>query len=451
VRIAIAVHHFPPRYQAGAELQAYRTARTLLERGHQARVIAVEAGAEFGRGLEVSDEVFQGVPVRRLAMDVEQSPIGWEFANPLIGEAVGAILRSWDADLLHLIGGYLMSGKTIEAAKQAGLPVVLTVMDFWFLCPRITLMRPGGALCDVPEDALKCVLCLSKAKRRYRIPDRFTAGRFGRAMLRLWRSRAARKLSGVTDLAAAMLARRAYLRRVFGMADVVISHSQFLKDLCERQGMRNNRFVCTRQGLDASRWKQYPRGTGRFGPLRIGFAGQVAPHKGVHVLIEAFDALQGEAELSIYGDLGRFPRYAQRLRRMADGDGRVRFAGQYAPSEVGRVLSALDVLVVPSLWYENSPNSILEAFVAGTPVVASDLGGMAELVRHEVNGLLFETGNALALAACLQRLIDEAELVSRFARQMPRVKTVDEEVDELENIYRSLVEVNPFKPSVERN
>ncbi len=434
MKIAIAVHHFPPRYQGGAEWRAYRTARALISRGHDARVIAVEHDARFGVEPTASDEVFQGVPVRRLGVNVERLPFHWEYANPAIGAAVSAFVRAWGAELMHLIGGYLMTGAAIEAAKAAGLPVVLTLTDFWFLCPRLTLVRAGGALCDVPADPMECVLCLAQGQRRFRLPDQLTGGRFGRAMLRVWRGEAARKLTGVAEAAAGMQERRAYLRRAFGRVDWVISPSQFLKSLYEREGFRGERFVFMRQGLDVSQWAPYERAP-RGEALRVGFAGQVSPHKGVHVLLEAFKALRGRAELFIYGDLARFPDYATHLRHMAGDDARIHFEGQYGRADVGRVLAGLDALVVPSLWYENSPNSILEAFVAGTPVVASDLGGMAELVNHEVNGLVFEAGNARALAACLQRLTDDPALVDRFAGALPPIKTVDEEVNELEEVY----------------
>ncbi|GAB4446863.1 MAG: glycosyltransferase family 4 protein [Anaerolineae bacterium] len=436
MRIALAVHHFPPRYQGGAEWRAYRTARALMARGHEVRVIAVEHDARFGLAPAAMDEVFQGVPVRRLGMDVAHLPFRQTFANHAVGNAVRDFVGAWGAELLHLIGGYLMTGAVIEAAKDAGLPVVLTLTDFWFLCPRFTLVRAGGALCDVPADPMACALCLSQDKRRFLVPDRLTGGRFGKALLWAWRSAAAQRLSGVADLAGGMPERRVYLRRVFGMADWVISPSRFLKDLHEREGFQAARFVYMRQGLDVSEWAPHARAPrDPDAPLRIGFAGQVAPHKGVHVLIEAFRALRGAAELFIYGDLGRFPDYAARLRRMAGAAPRIHFEGQYTRADAGRVLAGLDVLVVPSMWYENSPNSILEAFVAGTPVVASDLGGMAELVAHEVNGLVFPVGDAAALAACLQRVVDAPALLDRFAAALPSVKTVDEEAAELEDIY----------------
>jgi glycosyltransferase involved in cell wall biosynthesis len=94
------------------------------------------------------------------------------------------------------------------------------------------------------------------------------------------------------------------------------------------------------------------------------------------------------------------------------------------------------MLLIPSIWYENSPNVILEAFAHGTPVIASNLGGMAELVRHNVDGLTFNAGDAQDLAHQITRVIDQPSLLQQFCANIPPVKTVAQEIDGLEAIYR---------------
>ena len=91
------------------------------------------------------------------------------------------------------------------------------------------------------------------------------------------------------------------------------------------------------------------------------------------------------------------------------------------------------------MWYENSPNAVLEAFAHRTPVVASNLGGMAELVRNGGNGLLFTPGDAEDLARQLRRLLDKSDLLSTLRAGIGPVKSVAQEMDELEEIYRSAV------------
>jgi glycosyltransferase involved in cell wall biosynthesis len=96
------------------------------------------------------------------------------------------------------------------------------------------------------------------------------------------------------------------------------------------------------------------------------------------------------------------------------------------------------VLVVPSRWYENSPTVILEAFAMGIPVIATRLGSMPELVKHEESGLLFEKDSTEDLRAQIKRLIDEPDLLPRLNIGIPHVPTIDDEVGAFYAHYQKL-------------
>jgi glycosyltransferase involved in cell wall biosynthesis len=175
--------------------------------------------------------------------------------------------------------------------------------------------------------------------------------------------------------------------------------------------------------------------------LRIGYIGQIISIKGVHILIEAYRKMcQGRnVRLEIWGGLEKDPEYTGRLKAMISGEPSITLQGRFAHDDLAEVFSKIDVLVVPSLWYENAPLVIQEAFATRTPVIATNVGGMAEMVSAESNGLLFERGNPDDLARQLQRLVDDSSLLDRLMAGIPRVKTVQEEVTELEQIYLELV------------
>jgi glycosyltransferase involved in cell wall biosynthesis len=429
VKIVVAVHHFPPRYVSGAELRAYRTAARLRDRGHDVSVVCVEAiDAGDGRGLTFEDDAYDGLPVRRLSFDLRAAPdpFRWAYDNRWIGEHLRGYLAGLEPDLLHLISGYLMSGSTLRAANDLGIPTVLTLTDFWFLCPRITLLRSDGRLCAPPFDAATCARCLGEEKRRYR-----ALGRVMPALMdAFWRARQGR--------VAQVQARMAFLGRALDSVRAIISPSQFLRNLFIQAGVRAERIVFSRQGRDFCLAPELLVKTPNE-RLRIGCLGQIAPHKGVQTLFEAVRRLPGLAlEVKAYGDATAFPGYTRRLRQMMRQDERLSLAGVYERREVSRVLQGLDVVVVPSVWYENSPNTILEAFAHRTPVIVSDLGGMVELVEHGVNGLRFAPGDAADLAVQLRRLIDDPGLCARLREGIGPVKSVSEELAELQEIYRSV-------------
>jgi len=436
MKILIAVHHFPPTFCSGAEWRAYRTAQGLRQAGHEVQVVCVESIThKDGQTLEHAETTFEGVSVHRLYFNLPQSsdPVRWRYCNPWVGQYVRDLLKTFRPDVLHLISGYLMSGSVIEAAQAAGVPVVVTLTDFWFLCPLVRLVRSAGVVCTTPANPRACTLCVRKQKRRYRLADRWSGGAVGRVLSFVWEK-------SHDDLLAAMYERKDYLLSLLDTVDIVISPSQFLKELFEVQGVSPRRFLYMRQGLDVSDWMEAkPESCNSH--LRIGYIGQIAGHKGVDVLIEAFCRLKpGEKvpRLILYGDLDQFPHFTKQLRQQIAGRDDIVLGGQFEHFRVRQIHAGIDVLVVPSVWYENSPNVILEAFATRTPIVVSRLGGMAELVTEGVNGFQFETGNAGALAQALQRFIDRPDLLASLGRGMPPVKTVQEEIQELLQVYASL-------------
>jgi glycosyltransferase involved in cell wall biosynthesis len=145
-----------------------------------------------------------------------------------------------------------------------------------------------------------------------------------------------------------------------------------------------------------------------------------------------------DATLAVHGDPDRYPSFADELRELAADEGRISFRGAFSRDELGRVMSELDVLAVPSRWYENAPGVIFEAFAAGMPIVATNLKGLSEFVKHGENGLLFELENAGDLSRQLRRLGEEPGLLDTLRAGISPVKTVAEYADEMEELYVSL-------------
>jgi len=148
-----------------------------------------------------------------------------------------------------------------------------------------------------------------------------------------------------------------------------------------------------------------------------------------------------KAELRIYGHISEHsPDYFDMLKRKAGGKNNIKFMGEYYVEEAPEIFSQLDVLVVPSIWHENSPLTIHEAFMAGVPVITSNIGGMAELVKHNINGLLFKVGDSEDLYQTMKMVIENPELLSELNEEIVPIKSIDEDAEELERIYMDLIE-----------
>jgi len=431
MKVVLAVHHFPPRYTGGAEGETYRIASGLQQRGHDVRVICVEridAGPTSGVAWE--DGLYGGIRVRRLSFKMAAMPDSFqgEYDNTWIGDHLRTALAEFRPDIFHLIGGYLISGRAIRVASELGLATIVSLMDFWFLCRRITLLRSDGRLSAPPLSAQACARCLGEERRRYR-----WLGQVAPAVADVyWRTQTASVLR--------FEARADFLRESLNRADAVISRSQFLRTAHIAAGVDADRIVLSRQGRDFPNLTPDLIAKAPSANLRIGYLGQIAPHKGVHILLAAARRLAGAPlTVRVYGDPAPFKDYADELRRLMGDDGRLELAGLCRPEDIAQVLSEIDVLVVPSLWYENSPNVILEAFAHGTPVIASNHGGLSELVHDGLNGLLFPPGDAASLGRQLQRLLDEPDLLPKLRMGISPVRSMAEEISALEELYRSVL------------
>jgi glycosyltransferase involved in cell wall biosynthesis len=442
-KITIAVHHFPPTFKGGAEWRAHRTARWLQGQGYTVKVICIEAVDDTTTAdLRWVDEEFDSLAVRRLFSNLANAPdpVRWEYDNLWIEAHLSRYLAEEKADIFHLMSGYLMTAAAIRAAKSLDIPVVLTLTDFWFLCPRITLQRTSGQICE-ENTSLDCVRCEFEKRRRFRLPTQ----KMPILTDTLWHR--AQALPVISERVARVDDRATALQAALGEVDVAICPSHFLKGVYISKGFKARRMQFLRQGL--VHMPVLPLKRTSSAQLRVGYIGQIAHHKGVHVLIDAFLKLgyaSRQVELKLYGDTTQFPDYYRGLQskliQTAQGsktNGQIQFLGTFENRQISQVYEEIDVLVVPSIWYENSPNVILEAFAHQTPVIASDLGGMAELVADKETGLLFAPNNADDLAQKLKVILDDPGMLVSLQENIVPPTTLDTEMSELSQIYQSIL------------
>lgn len=413
MKVILTIHHFPPNYSAGAEIYTFRLANWLTKHGHSVEVVCVESITHpTEHKLESRHEIYEGLSVWRLYFNLKESPdpFQYSFDNPLIGAWFSEFLKQVKPDLVHMNSCYLLSVSTITAIKQQAIPLIVTLHDFWFVCPRITLLKPTGQVCTVPENMAECAWCLATEQRRFRLPETISGGAVGRLAQQLLAQPFGANLLGIKPTGNDLAYRRRLLLDSLCQADLILSPSEFLRNVFLKQGISSTKIIYSRIGLDTSHWLTPPEKSGvPSSEMQIGYIGQLSHHKGVHLLIEAFKRLSfagRSARLKIYGAPEAFPKYVQQLHNLTNGNPAIEFMGRFDNRRVAEILHQTDVMVVPSIWYENSPITIMEALTTNTPVVTTNLGGMSELVQHNVNGLLFEVGDVADLTRQLQRLLE---------------------------------------------
>lgn len=433
MKILLPVHHFPPKFSAGAELYSYRLAQWLRQQGHQVEVACIESISEgVSDHVAVQQDVFNNIPVWRLSFNIFEAPERqrWDFDNPLLGDWFSEYALLHEPDIVHFHAGYLLGSAPLRSIARLQIPSVLTLHDYWFLCPRHTLLRSNGQLCHkVPDDPRTCAWCRKAEDTRYLKADQISGGAVGWAL----------RTFDLQEASVLQTERRERVISALQLVDAVIAPSNFLATLYKPY-VHPERLHMIRYGLDTTAFEYLSPIPSQ--ALRIGFIGQIAEHKGVHILIDAFRRLQSKTqplELHIYGGLEVNPDYVRKLRQLAQNDTRIYFHGRFQNTEVANILAALDVLVVPSIWFENSPLTISEGQAAKVPVVTSRLGGMAEMVHHDIDGLLFNAGDVRNLQHTLQRCIDEPELLQRFRAAISVPQSIDQEMKQIGEIYSTLL------------
>jgi glycosyltransferase involved in cell wall biosynthesis len=398
----------------GTEIYTQNLARELARQGHDVFVFYRVDGASSsgGRITWEEREGFRACPVSKGAGSRSGSPLAEfldTFLNPSVEEAFDRFLDEAQPDLVHFQHVMLLSYRLIAAAKRRGLPVLLTLHDYWFICANSQLIWPDARVCQGKALGLNCARCVLSARMQS-------------PMARVLRPPVAALLR-IRD----MLVRRAALK-----ADQLIAPSRFLIRQYVEAGWPADRFVHLENGIDVERIRRYAHHRSPDGRVRFTYLGSLAWQKGVHVLVEAFRGVAAdEASLRIYGDPTVFPEYAERLRAAAN-PANTSFEGSVPNEEVGRVLAETDVLVVPSLWYENSPVVIQEALAAGVPVIASRVGALPEKIGDEER--LFAVGDVKGLQRIIGRAIVDGAFLER-SEDPARPQSIGEATEQLVRLY----------------
>ena len=444
MRLTLVVHQFPPRYFTGTESYALAVGTELQRRGHDVDVFALDPAFGDATGpWRESRENVAGLPVLRvnfwMRLGADWSRL--EYRHPLMAARFAEHVAERRPAVVHTFHLRHLGADLIDAAQLAQVPVVVSLTDFWFVCPRVTLMRSDGAPCDGPPDGGRgCVPCHAPelAVELDARPDREQLLALAAAA-----PEGAPSAGDVPGRAATLLGRARYLRRRLLAAQAIVAPTRFLASMFHRNGVPEDRIELQPYGVEPAAFAAAapatataPTGARPARPLTFGFFGTFHPQKGPDLLVDALARVRGDCRAVLRGRTADFAEYSAQLLRAASADARVLVLPPFARGDLAAAFAAIDVLVAPSRWHENAPFVVLEARAAGLPVVASDFGGLAEVVRDGVDGDLFAAGDPGSLAARLQRLVDEPDRVARYRAAVRPPLALAAAVDAFEATYR---------------
>jgi glycosyltransferase involved in cell wall biosynthesis len=342
------------------------------------------------------DEVFfaetcalehQGVEVERHSVHNDDLPDGPVLSsalrtvwNPASARTIARLVREQGSDVVHFHNTFpLISPAGYYAARSAGARVVQTLHNYKLLCPASTLYRDGQP----------CQECLGQLLPWPAVKHACYRG-----------SRAA---SGV--LAATLTVHR-LLRTYDRMIDQYIALSEAARALYVQGGLPAEKLVIKPNFLPSD------PGLGAHQGNYALFVGRLTPEKGVETLLDAWAQLGSRVPLFIAGD-GPLTALVQARAALNPG---IRFLGRQSREQVNALMGQARLLVFPSEWAEPFGLTLIEAFAAGLPVVASQVGAAASIVEHGVTGRHFQPGNAADLAAQVEWLLNRPEGLAPMGR-----------------------------------
>lgn len=409
MRILHIVHQFMPEKVGGTELYAQTLARFQVAQGH---AVALFTPASQNSGLQMATEA--GVDIYRAGIG-PRSPtavFGSTFHHPQLNHLFADAFAQHQPDIIHI---QHMMGLPIHLSSQfvGKRPYLVTLHDYWHLCANAQLLtNDSQTTCSGPHYWLNCGRCaLARAGAAAAWP-------LAPALVPLlgWRER--------------------LLRPLLHQAAALVAPTEFLRQQHAKLGVPANAITVIPNGIMVP--ATIPPHVPAPGQLRVVYVGGIAWQKGVHILVEAVNKLpHAPISLAVYGDLSTFPDYAAQLQAQAHHPG-IQFNGRLPHDQLYHALANADVVVVPSLWYENDPLTIQEAFAAQVPVFASNHGALPERVREQINGRLFPPGDSNTLSQLLQQALHNPSQLLQLRHTMPPPHDIQTHLQTINHLYQKL-------------
>jgi glycosyltransferase involved in cell wall biosynthesis len=374
VNILYVSNLYPPNIAGGAELICSYLAESISNDSQNVSVISTK-GPTYPTNDKFINETINGVEVIRFF----PKNIYWFYKkqkqssfNKLIWHLIDScnldsartfsyLLKEKSPDIIHTHNLDGISPIIWSEAKKLNIPVVHTVHDYHLLCPHSTLLHRNLSICSEPNFFCK--------------------------LYRKWYKMMAPNI------------------------DVLVSPSQFLLDLFKDAKFQAKDFRVIPNGITLKTNDVLKNNNLRQNKISLLYMGQLEKHKGIEILIQAFSSIPNDnITLNIAGK----GRLEKNIIDISEKDSRIKFHGFVSGDLKEELFKSNDFLVLPSIWYENAPVSIIEAYDNGLGIIGSNIGGIPEMITDGETGYIFQPGDITQLRSVLLKIIETPDLIERM-------------------------------------
>ena len=396
MKICTIIYSHSPYNCGGADIYAENISKHLAKIGHESIVITTKPYSGLN-SLKPLVEYIDDVKIYRFYpfnIYFIQNNNSKKFLEKTIWSLIDTwnfhtykviknILKKEKPDVVHLHTPISISLSVFNAIHGSNIPLILTLHEYFLLCKRCFLVLGNGKICNDPNHICKFYRNISR-------------------------------------------------RIVDSKPDIVISPSRFALDIHLKEGFfKGSKHIVLPLGIELNNEKIEKN----YKTVDILYIGTLSKHKGVHILINAFKEIKNKnIRLHILGNGAN----ADEFKKMTVMDSRIVFHGFKTGDELMGFYKKANIVVVPSICYDNSPMVIYESFKYRTPVIGSRIGGIPELVEEGYNGFLFEAGDVDELKEILENLIENPSKLKRLedgAFDSVKKYDMDEHIRKLEGLY----------------
>lgn len=387
MRILFVVHQFFPNHHTGTERLTLQLAKQIQRMGNFVSVLTYEPNNLNITGYEEYDDSFikkeymvESIPVISFKKVYDDS--NWEIIfDKKVETALVDLVGNFD--LVHFMHPQRFAG-ILKICQNLNMPTVLTLTDNWLLCP-INFLTINKQLCDGPNEGKQCMV---ECKYNSDILTRYKEA-----------------------------------KSFFESIDSVFTGTTFVAKTFSVNGW-NKIINLNPFSVDYS----YVQSKKQSDNLIFGFIGSLMWHKGAHVLINAFKKIKNDdIKLKIYGSGAEGDKYQTKIFDLIKSDHRIQYCGTFNYSQLPDVMNELSAIIIPSTYKEIFPLVMQTALAYKIPVIASNIGGMPEVIKDGVNGYLFELGNSDELSLILEKITNNPALIKTLSKNITQPPRVEEE------------------------
>ncbi len=400
MKITYSIHQFFPNYYTGTELYLYNLATMMQKLGHEIHIITYNpANISQQQELIQSDYIYKNLQVTYVKCSNESS-ISFELSNSCISKYFSDLFKKEKPDLFHIAHPMRMASAFWEAKKK-NIKTVITLTDYWLMCPKGLLVRNNNAPCVSSDNGLNCKKFCYRNLLLSRIQERVKES-----------------------------------QSIIKNADALVASANYLADLFKFNGYDMSKLALIRHGFNYFN-KFSPLANKKKKDFTIISTGSLLPHKGAHILIQAFKKLkQPRLKLKVYGSSYGDNSYMNFLLKLKGKDKRIIFPGTYTIDQTAKIHQEADIVVQPSLWAETYPLVCVASLAYGVPIIVPNATGSQELVNHGTNGYVFEFGNIDSLAKQLTQAYKDK---LKFKNNIFYPYSIENEAVTTEQLYYQLL------------